>query len=320
MKRSDVAETSQNVGVIGGRAGPTAIFISPAGSCTWQEYALSGTVALGWLLPLIVGMCLWRRCGMAGRVLVGLGAVWGVVALVYVGWFIWMFSSNSAVHVKTFDPVTYRGAVGTVVFAYDGEGDVIFQHSEPDSASDKKTWWHAVVANGSAKFPAGRIEDILVHFFVTNAWCGTCMLSWDYTKENRRFTLDPGERHEIAGGFPLTASISVEGGFEDGQCVVEFSMADTAGNHVVLDGGDHNPLDIPFEAVAPDGTCFWRGRLGNGYSHEKIPADAPPTFIIRPVCADIPLDIRIEETRVSRDELLRETLKHGEKWLKEDGK
>ena len=101
---------------------------------------------------------------------------------------------------------------------------------------------------------------------------------------------------------------------------MQFSMADTAGNRVELDGGDHNPLEIPFEAVAPDGTCFWRGCLEFGCFRGKIPTDAPPTFIIRPVCADIPLDIRIEETRVSMDELLRETLERGEKWLKEDGK
>ena len=320
MKKSDMAEVRQDVGFIGGRAGPTAIFMSSPGSQTWQEYALSGTVALGWLLPLIVGICLWRRGGMAGRMLVGIGTVWGVLALAFVGWFIWMCFSESSTWtwMKTFDLATYQGAVGTVAFAYDGNGEVLFHHAEPDAEPNKRIVWKTAITNGIATFPAGRITEMMACFFVTDASGKTLgQFSWFCTEKNEMLTLEPGGRHEVAGGFPLMASISVEEGVEDGQCVMQFSMADTAGNRVDFDGGDDSPLDVSFEAIASDGTCFWRGRLEYNFYLGKIPADAPATFIIRPVLGKVPLDIRIEETRVSRDELLRETLERGERWLKE---
>ena len=88
------------------KEGHTDFIFLPA-SDVWQEYVLSGSALLGWLLPLIVGICLWRRARKIGRVLVGLGAVWGVLALAFAGW---GFGMMYGFMPKRFNPATYQGA------------------------------------------------------------------------------------------------------------------------------------------------------------------------------------------------------------------
>ena len=294
---------------------PTVFFRS----ASWSEVLFFETVQLGWLLPLIVGICLWRRGRRRGRVLVAFGAIWGVLALVFVGWSIWMCSSHSVVHVETFDSAIYQGAVGTAVFAYGEKGKFSFHHAEPGAEPDKQVLWETAITNGTATLPAGRIDGVQARFAVTNAAGDVLGQLAVYMKTREGIMLEPGGRHEFAGGFPLTASVRMERGSEDGMYAMRVVMADTAGDHVRWFGADGHWLDASYEAVTSVGRCFVGGSL-HEYWQTSFSEDIPPTFIIRPAFGDVPFDIRAEETQVSRDELLRETLERGEKWLKEDGK
>ena len=315
MKESGMEAANQAVktgSIVAYRAqeGHTDLIFLPSAS-SWQEYMLAGTILLGWLLPLVAGMRLRRRGRKTGRILVWLGAVWGVLALAFVGWGVWMLLTCGFMP-KRFNPATYRGAVGTVVFPYGGKGDVIFGHSESNSVLAKTTLWKAAVTNGIATLPAGRIAGMTASFPVTNASGNVAgQLTWINTATYGELALESGGRHEFAGGFPLTASMRVEKGRGgDGQYDVMFWVSDRAGNFVSLYGRNGNLPNVAFEATTPDGTCFWRGRLGDDGSHRvKIPDDAPSTFTIRPVLGKVPFDIRVEETQVSRDALMRETPK-----------
>ena len=223
--------------------------------------ALASIVLLGWLVPLVKGVRRRHR-GNGGRVLIGVGTAWGVLTLAGLGWGAYMIHSlSSRYEMKAFDVATHQGATGTVAFAYGENGEVKFILSE----GRKNQYWKTAVTNGVAVLPTGEINVGDVSFSLTNA-TGDVLgeLSCSPAHGVSQFKLEPGGRHEITGGFPLTASVQAESR-GDGRFSLDFSLLDTAGNQISWSGAGSGRRDAPsFEAVSPDGTCFWRDRFEYG--------------------------------------------------------
>lgn len=228
------------------------------GLMIWGIVAL---VLLGWLAPLIVG-AVRSRNGKGGKVLIGVGAVWCLLALGLVGLAVkaytdWNRSYNH--EVAAFDASSYTGAVGTLTFPYAYQGKFEFRQEGPDG----DTWWKVAVSNGTAVVPAGRLSADNLSFSVTDSQgkaLGT--LNCGFSPEHESFSLATNGQHRLAGGFPWVAAVQVEK--LDDKLSMSFSMMDSAENTVAwyAAGADRKPP--AFEAVDSSGKCFWRDNFEYG--------------------------------------------------------
>ena len=304
----------ETAGVIGGTDGPTAIWMST--QCSWLDGVFCGAILFGWLVLLVAGIYLCRH-RRAGYVLAGIGAAWGAAVLCGMGWMFWQYAF-SGFEIEQFDAATYRGAVGTVAFAYGGKGTVSFYPPGADPESKERIVLETAVTNGVAVLPAGRVELRYADFRLADA-AGDALgkLECWMADGNKAFTLEPGGRHEVAGGFPLAASVQmwvtdVENGHvnvENGRYGALFSMTDTAGNQVSWYKDGEIQTAVAFEALSPDGACFLRECFedGGGCSG-RMSASVPSSFVIRPVIGEFPFAVRVEEKAVSRDGLVKRAL------------
>ena len=242
----------------------------------------------GWIVPLLQGIRRRRR-GDGGRALIGVGVAWAVAVSCLAGGVCWKIHSDRQKLPKVFDAAVCRMPAGTVGFEHGGDGVVMFWQS--DSHGDKPRYWRTFVVNGVATFPAGHIK------LEREAFQG--LFRYWADDAGAAFTFEAGGRHEVLGSCPLSASVKAAP-CGDGQLSLGFSLVDTAGNRVVAYALH---AQVPgFEAVSPDGVCFGRGRFEYGEEDAwrarwPVPADAPPSFILRPVLDPLPFDVSAEETR-----------------------
>jgi hypothetical protein len=215
---------------------------------------------LGWLAPLIIGLRRRRR-GTGGKVLTGVGAVWCLLALGLVGMGVrTYYAFRHDDQQAAFDADAYEGALGTLAFPYEGAGSLSFRCESPDGASHGG---NAAVTNGIVRVPAGKITLHRLSVALTNsggAAGGT--LTCSFASKNESFKLETNGQHRVAGGFPLTASIKAESQGE--KLSLNFSMADTAGNKVAWYAAGAGRTPPSFEAVEPSGKCFWRDKFEYG--------------------------------------------------------
>jgi len=227
------------------------------GLMVWGVVAL---VLLGWLAPLVVGIVRRRRKG--GKVLVGVGSVWCLLALGLVGLAVQMFMDWNRTHnheVAAFDASTYAGAVGTLSFPYAYQGAFVFRQEGPDG----DTWWKVAVSNGAAVAPAGLlIADDLIFFVTDSQGKALGTLTCGFRAEHEAFALATNGLHRIAGGFPWTASVQVEK--LDDKLSMSFSMVDSAENKVAWHAAGGGRKPPAFEAVDSSGKCFWRDNFEYG--------------------------------------------------------
>jgi hypothetical protein len=218
-------------------------------------------VLLGWLAPLIVGIRRHRRKA-GGKVLIGVGAAWGLLALGLVGMATKSFYELDRTYnheVSAFTPASYTGAVGTLTFGYDLAGTLKIRHEGAEGSK----WWTVGVSNATAVVPAGPIKVDDLSFSVTDAK-GKVLgsLNCDLSAENQSFSLATNGQRRIAGGFPLTASIDASK--RDAQLSLGYKLADAAGNRVTWNAAGQGRKPPAFEAVSPAGKCFWRDNFEYG--------------------------------------------------------
>jgi hypothetical protein len=67
----------------------------------------------------------------------------------------------------------------------------------------------------------------------------------------------------LQGGVPLTASITAKKKAED-KIQIDYVLTDVAGNRISMWGGSSEKGSPKFEAIGPDGACFWSSALEYG--------------------------------------------------------
>jgi hypothetical protein len=224
-------------------------------------WGVAALVLLGWLAPLIVGVRRRRR-GEGGRVLVGVGAAWGLLAASLVAMLVncvcqWRGAGSH--ETPFFDPASYKGEVATLELGYGVTAELELRAEGPGGT----TWWNVCVTNGAAVVPAGELQLDDLSLSVTDASGkrqGTLYVS--LAPENQSLKLSQGERRRLPGGFPLTASI--EASKRDEGLSLNFKMLDAAGNRCVWYPEGEGRKPPAFEAAASDGRCIWRDNFEYG--------------------------------------------------------
>jgi len=205
----------------------------------------SSVAMTAWVPLLIWGVARWLRSKPKGKWMTAGGGVWGLLAVAFVIVVIAQTRSRIAQFSPvTFNPEVYPGEVAVVEFPYVGEGEntlTVFPEESPPYG-----WFVSAVGTNRMVIPAGAYDR--------------ATLSVDLNGATLRFTFDtsfsatPDEVFVFQGGFPLTASVDVRRGL-DNRVTLGFNLLDAAGNEVAY----RSRKNIGFEALAPDGTCFWRG-------------------------------------------------------------
>lgn len=216
---------------------------------------------LGWLVPLVSGVRRYRRDG-GGRVLLGIGAVWGLLAVSLVAFAVHAYLVWTPVRPaerEAFNPASHTGGVASLAFDYGCPGELEFRCDGPGGTR----WWTAAVSNGVAAVPAGRLTLVDLNLVVTGAQgLAQGRLYGRFERGGADLELAAGARVPLSGGFPLTASVAASRG--DGGLRLDYKLSDTAGNRFVWFPEGEGRKPPAFEAVAPDGRCFWRDNFEYG--------------------------------------------------------
>lgn len=220
--------------------------------------AVMVSLCFGWLIPLVVGLVKWSRKTGGKGWLIGSG-IWAACAVSFV-----VFCIYSAVTMsrrfatEEFDVEKYSGDKATVILPYSGSGTLSIRQVENNKA------WRVPFSNtNGVTVPSGTLT--VWHLsYQTKDKDGviTGGMNCSFASEED-IVATSGGVVTLQGGAPLTAVISAKQA-EEGKLKIGYSLTDVAGNSVTLWSGAAKSGKPKFEAIGPDGACFWSGELEYG--------------------------------------------------------
>jgi hypothetical protein len=221
-------------------------------------FALFVGLCFGWLIPLVIGLVkVSRKSGGKGW-LIGSG-VWAFCALIIVGLFI--FSVVSAQHrlaAETFNEATYAGDRATLILPYSGSGSLSFRQT-----AENKSWQVSFSNTNRVVVPAGVLKVWYLSYNIKNkegAFSGGMNCSFASRED---LVVKAGDVLTLPGGTPFTAAITAKRADGD-KLKINYSLTDVAGNRITYWGMDSENKKPNFEAIGPDGSCFWSDHLEYG--------------------------------------------------------
>jgi energy-coupling factor transporter transmembrane protein EcfT len=215
-------------------------------------------ICFGWLIPLLIGIVKWsRKTGGKGWFIAS--GVWGLCALTFVGFCIYSFMTLSRHSgIEAFDVTTYPGDKATVILPYSGSGTLSIRQVDSN-----KSWRVSFSNTNGVMVPAGLLK-IWYLSYQSKDQDGAVTGGMNCSFASREdIVVQAGEVITLQGGAPFTAMLSVEQR-EEGKLNIGYSLTDVAGNRITLWGGSEESGNPKFEAISPDGACFWSGELEYG--------------------------------------------------------
>jgi uncharacterized membrane protein len=214
--------------------------------------------SFGWLIPLVIGLVKWSRKTGGKGWLIGSG-IWAVCALVIVGLFIFsVVSAQRRYASEPFNQDSYKGDRATLVLPYSGSGTLSLRQTDIN-----KAWQVTFSDTNSVVVPAGQLRIGYLSYDMKDKKgeiSGGMSCSF---ASNEELVAKAEDTLTLQGGPPLTAAIKAKRA--DGDKIrINYSLTDVAGNSISywhMDSKDKNPK---FEAIGPDGSCFWSGQLEYG--------------------------------------------------------
>jgi len=220
--------------------------------------AVMVSLCFGWLIPLIIGIVKWRRKTGGKWWLVSSG-IWGGLAAAWIGFCVFSaISINRRYATEAFNPETYTGERATLVLPYSGTGTLSIRQ-----VSTGKSLRVDFSNTNSVVVPAGTLTVWHLSYQEKDAKgivTGGMNCSFD-AKEN--IVAQANDVITLQGGVPLTASITAKKQAED-KIQIDYALTDSAGNRISMWGGSSEKGNPKFEAIGPDGACFWSSSLEYG--------------------------------------------------------
>jgi uncharacterized membrane protein len=214
--------------------------------------------SFGWLIPLVIGLVKYSRKTGGKGWLIGSG-IWAVCALVVFGLFIFsVVSAQRQFASEPFNLDSYKGERATLVLPYSGSGTLSLRQTDIN-----KSWQVTFSDTNSVVVPAGQLRIGYLSYEMKDKEgeiSGGMNCSFA-SKED--LVAKAGETLILQGGAPLTAAIKAKRADGD-KIKIDYSLTDVAGNRISywhMNSKDKNPK---FEAIGPDGSCFWSGQLEYG--------------------------------------------------------
>jgi hypothetical protein len=220
--------------------------------------AVMVSLCFGWLIPLIIGLVKWRRKTGGKWWLVSSG-VWGVLAAAWIGFCVYSaISLNRRYASETFNAETYTGERATLVLPYSGSGTLSIRQ-----VNTGKSLRVVFSETNSVVVPAGTLTVWHLSYEekdATGVVAGGMNCSLE-AKEN--IVAQANDVITLPGGVPLTASITAKKQAED-KIQIDYALTDVAGNRISMWGRSSEKGNPKFEAIGPDGACFWSSALEYG--------------------------------------------------------
>jgi hypothetical protein len=214
--------------------------------------------SFGWLIPLVIGLVkMSRKSGGKGWLMAA--CVWAVTAFVVVG--VGIYSAVAAHRqyaTEEFKAETYAGDLATLVLPYSGSGELSFSQVE-----QKKSWQVSFVETNCVVVPTGVLRvGYLSYTFRNKANEMTggmgCSLA-----SSLDMVVKAGDELTLHGGAPITAAVTAKRADGD-KIKINYSLTDVAGNRITYWTLNSNNKGPKFEAIGPDGSCFWSDHLEYG--------------------------------------------------------
>jgi len=215
-------------------------------------------LSLGWLIPLVIGLVkMSRKTGGKGW-LIGSG-VWAFCAFVLVGLGIYSFAKAQRQYAtEDFNAETYSGDKAALILPYSGSGSLSFRNIDQN-----KSFQVSFTETNRVAVPAGLLKVwYLSYNFNNKADEMTGGMSCSLASEEN-LVVKAGDFITLQGGAPITAAITAKRA-EGDKLRINYSLTDVAGNRISYWGMDSENKKPKFEAIGPDGSCFWSGQLEHG--------------------------------------------------------
>lgn len=220
-------------------------------------FALFVGLCFGWLIPLVIGLVkVSRKSGGKGW-LIGSG-IWAFCALVIVGLFVFsVVSAQRRIATEDFDVATYAGDRATLILPFSGSGSLTLRQ-----VAENKSWQVSFSNTNSVAVPAGVLKVWhLSYDFKDKAGEGARGMNCSFAS-NEDLEVKAGDVVTLPGGTPFTAAITAKRAGD--KLKIAYSLTDVAGNRITYWGVNSDSKKPKFEAIGPDGSCFWSEHLEYG--------------------------------------------------------
>jgi len=225
--------------------------------------AMLAAFALGWLVPLIIGIVRTAK-GQRSSGLIVLGALWGSVGLFFGGIAIVGLLTFRRVqeqtNVKPFDASLAGDQVATLTVPFGGKAVVQFVSKD----GMKVQTYTSNAENGAVLVATGKITPISVTFTGTDTEGGIWNASSYFQGRRRKeLMLAAGDTHELRVGPPFEARVLLNGE-STGRQHLDFKLKGTGGNAFTI--RKHGSANKPpsFEVVDEKGDVVWHGNFAYG--------------------------------------------------------
>jgi len=221
---------------------------------------MAAIFALGWLVPLVMGIVRLRR-KREGTALTIIGGVWGILALLMVGFAAYGYFSVSRVtepsSVADFTPATCKGPTGKIVLPYKGEVSLVVSPLDADKQlrlSGK---------NGELVAPAGihRLSEFeaVARDSRNVKWTASCSF---WSGKQREICVRAGGSTPLDVGPPLTARVVAQHSGPDHARFDLEVLGPGGGSYSIEAAGGR---DAPrFVVLSPSGEVLWKGKFEAG--------------------------------------------------------
>jgi len=215
-------------------------------------------LTFGWVIPLVIGLVkMSRKAG--GKPWLMLACVWAVCAIVIVGGGIYVIARAQSQYVtETFNEKTYSGDKAAILLPFSGSGSLSFRHVEQD-----KSFEVSFSETNRVTVPAGLLKVRYLTYNFNNAMGEmTSGMSCLLTSEED-LVVKAGDELTLQGGAPITAAVTAKRADGD-KIKINYSLTDVAGNRISYWSLNSKNKGPKFEAIGPDGSCFWSEHLEYG--------------------------------------------------------
>jgi hypothetical protein len=218
-------------------------------------------IAIGWIIPLIIGLVRLRKKKSGGLALTIIGGVWGAVAIVIIAIGVYsVFQARRYMQVEEFNPATYKGSTGKIVMSYKGDSMLtVMTMNNPKRL-------RLTAKDGVALAPVGSYTPLQFEAELAdkdgNEWAASSTL---VAKDPNQISVQPDISCEIKVGPPLKASVSIDkGGNKDDEYFLSLELTG-------VDGGSYSVRKLGkddwapgFEFIDSAGKVVWQGKFEYG--------------------------------------------------------
>ena len=224
--------------------------------------AFLACLALGWIVPLVMGIVRLRRKMPGGVAATAAGAVWGLlsISVIAIGIAFYAFAQRQeavATKVEAYDASQDQGSKGSIVLPFKGRSTL-------ELIGEGGKMVRLSTQDGTIAAPAGTFRPVSYEAIGKsedgNEWAATCTLS---SRSLGTLTVAEGSSQYLRVGPPFTASVSVKTKGQN-EATLDLKLVGVDGNQYTIMRRDGRGEPPAFQVIALSGETLWQGKFEYG--------------------------------------------------------